>query len=305
MGCVRAIGVVVVGASTMTSAVAHAEGARGAKWVIEVDGQTCVEHRAGFERELVLACEAMSTCQVASRRDAELEATLRCEQEDRWWLDTKTIDGKALASVALTGASPEDRMREAAVEIARDAAPERALAAEVLQNTLGGERDRVAGASAGPTRVAAAAGALATTRSDTRAAFGARALVGYRLEDIGWVSLAAAGALREGAPNDRFRGLRGGVGWSLGAPFDAKVLGGGVELGIDGAQYSYKRTATADGAEYGTRTGVYGYAQVNLFVQAPLRTVRPYAGFAFTVLSRTDLPTVTAFFDAGLAFPVF
>jgi hypothetical protein len=289
-------------ATALEAADARAEPGQGARWVVEVDGSACVKQRAGFERELMLACEAMATCHVTSRRDAELEATLRCLDDGSWWLETRTVEGTTLTSVALSGATPEDRLREAAVEIARDVAPERALAAETLRHTLVPDGDYVPRPKAATTpKLAVLVGGIANASRGEATTAGARAGLGYRVTTRSHLTWSIAGALGGGPTLEQLRRLRTGVGLGWGAPFTAVPIGVAVEAGIAATQ---RYVVVDHGADtvYQALTSTTGYAQASLFAQVPLRSVRPYAAGTMALL--TD-GLITAGGEVGMTFPLF
>src|SRR5262249_16992882 len=124
-------------AGAMLLASTRADAGSGAAWWVDA-GEACGGRRTALSREIMLACEAVgSTCHVASTRaQAELVALLACDSEDGPWPpETRTVEGTLLGRVALEGVG-DDRLREAAVEIARDQAPELTLVAEALRDTM-------------------------------------------------------------------------------------------------------------------------------------------------------------------------
>jgi len=292
-----------------------------AKWSVHVDGPGCAKEHAAFEREIVLACDAMATCHVApSRREAELEATLRCPLDGSLWsLETRTTNGMMLSSISLTGATSEDRMREAAVEIARDAAPERTLATENLRNTLIGgrddrERDRIKSwarwdeVSSRQDRGLISVATGGTVGTSEVAGIGARLLGGYRVTSLMHLALTASaatsGATR--ARTDEWRRVQGGVAIGFGAPFDIKrVFGLMAEFGVDGTQrYSI--------SHFGSETLLHarvipsGYARGTVFFQIPVGPyVRPFLAPSLACVTDIDKQVVLAGLDLGATFPLF
>src|SRR4051794_29266529 len=98
-----------------------------ARWYVETNGAGCEGERTAFEREIRLACDAVgSSCTVvATPAEADLRAVLDCSEagaSDAWSLVTRMSGGTMLSTVELSGAR-SDRLREAAVEVARDPTP--------------------------------------------------------------------------------------------------------------------------------------------------------------------------------------
>jgi hypothetical protein len=172
--------------------------AQSARWVlsVEVDGAACQTQRAAFEREVLLACEAMGTCKLSpSGLHAVVKATLVCLSNDAWWIQTEAADGTPIAALELRKAPDVDRLREAAVEVARAAPPETKPALAFPPSTR--EPGPIDG---GFLTIGAAAVAGGSGRDEMRHARGG---VGFGL----------------GAPFD-----------------EGSILGAAAELGVDGMQ---------------------------------------------------------------------
>ena len=281
---------------------ARADGAQqhGAKWTVEAEGAECDELRPAFERELVLACDAMATCRVVPRAEAELVATLRCEPGSRSrWLSMRTIEGTPLSSIELTGTT-DDALREGAIEVAHDAAPERTLATETLRNTLG-DRDSANAAPAPPPRLAMSVGGITTVRGNEGANLGARVGVGYKVgHSTHLIGGLMAGAGGSGA--DAFRRFRTGFGVAWGAPFTTHVIGIALDAGLD-VTNRYDRRYLSAGRDLNAVTRLDAYVQQTFFVQAPLGRVRPYLALGVALVSAD--PVIMASADLGLQFPIF
>ena len=290
------------------AAVCHAAGdaradveRQGAKWTVEAEGAGCDELRPAFERELVLACDAMATCRVVPRGEAELVATLRCEPGSRSrWLSMRTIEGTPLSSIELTG-TRDDALREGAIEVAHDAAPERTLATETLRNTLG-DRDSSTAGPAPPPRLAMSVGGVTTARGNEGANLGVRVGAGYKVGKIthliGGV-MAGAG----GSRGDAFRRFRTGFGVAWGAPFTTQVVGIAFDAGLD-VTNRYDARYAPESVGYRAITRVDAYVQQTFFVQAPLGRVRPYLALGIALLSAQP-NFIMGSADVGLQFPIF
>ena len=297
--------IAVAGALLLLGVGEHEAWAGGATWAVDLVGESCQSERAAFEREITLACDAVgSTCRVApSVKDAELRAVLDCSNESGWSLETRTSTGTLIDRVDLGGPN-DDRLREAAVEIARDAAPERALAVEALRSSLPNE----APAAQVPhrDRFALALGARATGSSaGGPAAGGAHVVLAYALGRVTHATLGVAGEAG-GSEQHASRAVRGGVGLAFGAPFDTmSVFGLGLELGV-GAMERYEAVGVAaDGnPQLGIVSKVAAHAQTSLMVQWPRDGIRPYASLVGALTTDGD----ARFFgsgEAGVVFPLF
>lgn len=273
----------------------------GVKWIVDVSGERdggCTTERASFGHEVGLACAAMGTCQVVDDPGrAELRATLLCPSRDQWTLELRTVEGALVSTTDLVGAR-DDRLREAAMEVARDQAPERTLAAASLRDTLG-EGDKIAKPWKPPPLSLAIAG-VGSVGGVERTSAGARALVGIGMVSNARFTVGATG-LMGGSGANASRHFRGGLGFAFGAPFEASFVGALLEGGVDVSQ-SYEtntglRTLTAN-----THGGAYG--QGSFVVAIPLRSIRPYIAFTGGAYSE---PRATFYgsADAGLAVPIF
>ena len=303
-----AIGVVVL-LGVAFSCEAFAAGNSGAQWYVELNGTTCQAQRTVFEREIALACAAVgNTCRVVTApKDAELRAILECGADESWTLETRTVEGAVIGKVELAGTTA-DRLREAAVEVARDAAPERALAIETLRFTLaneeparlkngnekltvvlGGRATGVTGGSAPPSGVASARG-------------GAHLIGGLALTKAVRFTAGLVGEAG-GSQEKAMRELRGGPGIALGAPFDPTApIGVAAEVGL-AATTQYGLAARDGGGVMTSRTTIAGYGQGTLTVQWPRDGVRPYAAMSAAFMS--DGARFLASGEAGLAFAIF
>lgn len=302
MGRLMGSGTVLAVAMLASVEARAAERDRGAKWLVEVDGPACASERATLEREVTLACEAVGgTCHVVeSPRDAELRATLHCPRaEESWVLELRTVEGVLVSKTDLAGA-PADRMREAAIEVARDQAPERLLAADSLRDTLSdGDHATTSSFKMPPTSLAlGATGAVGGIESSSG---GLHALAGLFLGAGTRATLGVTG-LMGGSGRSAARHVRTGLGLSWGAPFDGSVLGCAIEGGLDVGQSYQTAFSGVTSPEAKTRAGAYG--QGTVFLQIPLRGIRPYAGASLAVIASQRVWAVASA-DLGLAFPLF
>jgi hypothetical protein len=286
-----------------TFASREASASPGAQWYVETVGDECASQRNAFEREITLACDAVGgTCRVAStRKEAELRAVIDCSNlEDSWTLVTRTIDGIVLASLDLSGPRA-DRLRQAAVEVARDVAPERSLAAESLRFSFA--KDAPVQPQRAADKVSLILGGRASASSDATAPalFGLHLLGGLGIVKHASVTLGLAGDAG-GSGRSARRAFRGGAGMVLGAPFDASAP---IGLALEGGVSSTSRYSAAGSGEglLLTHTDTAGYAQGTLLVQWPRLTVRPFAALSASVF--TAGASVTASAEAGLAFAIF
>jgi hypothetical protein len=279
--------------------------AGGAKWYVDAESSCDAEPGAveSLEREIGLACAAVGgTCRVvAAPDDAELRATLACN-DDSWSLETRTIEGSPLNKIELGGPS-EDRLREAAVEIARDVAPERSLVIDSLKDALPGD-DRGSRERASPSVFAIAASGRGTVASDgAPATGGARVIGGFRVGALTHWTLS--GAYEGGGRGDRTRrDIHVGTGVAIGAPLVEGPLGFVVE---GGAIIDEGHVVEPSPGRWGlqaypaTRVGAYG--QTTFFVQVPRGPARPYAGISAAAM--TISPSLSASAELGVAFAVF
>lgn len=293
----------VLGALVMYEGDAGAaDQTHGARWFVEVSGREdagCTTERATFEREVGLACAAMGTCQVVEdARHAELRAALLCPSRDEpWRLELRTVEGTLVSSTELAGA-PDDRLREAAMEVARDQAPERTLAAASLRDTLG-EGDKLKKPWKPPSMSLAFGGAGALGGPE-RTSGGARALLGVQAAHNAHFTLGMTG-LMGGSGADSARHLRTGLGFAFGAPFTGSIIGVVVEGGVAVLQ-SYQTETGVRSISAQTLAGAYG--QGGFVFALPLREIRPYFACSGGLYAEPRA-TVYASADAGLAFPLF
>jgi hypothetical protein len=115
-----------------TAAPAHADGTSPATpersrsqnnqptaWWVDTRPWTCASWTSALAHQIQLACDAGAPCAIASdERAASRCATLVCGSDDRWTLEAHDRSGRILWSLALQG-SPEDRLRQAGVWVAR------------------------------------------------------------------------------------------------------------------------------------------------------------------------------------------
>jgi len=295
---------VLLGAASAREAAA---GTPGAQWSVELVGTACESERVAFEREIVLACGAVGgTCRIAaSPKDAELRAILDCSgPSESWTLETRTVEGTVIDRIDLAGA-PADRLREAAVEVARDAAPERVLAIETLRTTLAHEAPT--GLENRAEKLTLVLGGRATTTSSRTQPDrgGVHLLGGLALGKVARGTLGFAGEAG-GSDDKAMRAFRGGPGIAVGAPFDASSpFGLAAEIGLAATSKYAPSSASSDGAGLlTTKTAFAGYGQTTVTVQWPRAGLRPYASLSAALMSDAA-PLVTASGEAGLALALF
>lgn len=275
----------------------------GAQWYVETTGAACDDQRTTFEREITLACNAVGgTCHVASSaKDAELRAVLDCSGADAsWTLVTRTIDGTVLATIDLAGPR-DDRLREAAVEVARDAAPERSLAIETLRYAIPNEAP--VSTQKRSEHVTLVAGGRASSMNGVAAPalYGAHVLGGVAIASSARLTLGLSGE-GGGSGASAARHVRGGGGFAFGAPFDASSpFGFAAEIGLASTS-AYARWATGGGPPP-VETTTAGYAQGTLTLQLPRGAIRPYCSLSAAAL--TSGPNMVGSGEAGLAFALF
>jgi hypothetical protein len=279
-----------------------ADHAHGARWIVGATGSVeagCVSEREAFEHEVGLACAAMGTCQiVADAGAAELRAMLVCPSRDEpWRLELRTVEGRLVSSTELAG-DRDDRLREAAMEVARDQAPERTLAAESLRNTLG-EGDKIKKPWK-PPPMSLAFGGAGSAASKSGLSGGARAVLGVQIANGAHATLGLTG-LMGGRGAEAIRHLRSGVGLAFGAPFDGSIFGFVLEGGV-AMLHSYQTETGQRSTKAETITGAYG--QGGLVLALPIREIRPYVAVVAGLYAE---PRATPFAsaDAGFAFPLF
>ncbi len=254
---------------------ASAAGTPSARWYVETVGTACHAQRSALEREITLACNAIGgTCSVgASPKESELRAVLDCSGlEESWTLVTRTRSGNVLGTLDLSGPEP-DRLREAAVEIARDVEPEPAVAADVIRGAPARAEPPPPDFHAAvlPEKLTLVMGARGTSTNDSAPTTGG-------LHVIAGLALAkgirgTVGAIGEagGSGNGATRALRSGAGIALGAPFDGSApVGFAAEGGVAST------TAT---------TALAGYFQGTVSAQWPRAGWRPYAALSAAALT--------------------
>jgi hypothetical protein len=296
---------VIVTIALAAPRLAHAAGA--ATWWVDMSGPSCEPQRAAFEREVTLACEAVGgTCGVAkARTDAELLASVACGEDDgAWTLETRTREGTLLARTDLDGPK-DDRLREAAVEIARDAAPERVLAVDSLQWTLSDGDSAPPPRWSGSRLALAGVGRLTGRTGSADASTGAGLLVGVRVAGpthvLGLVTYEAGGQA-----SHAFKDVRAAVGAGWGAPVDKDAI---VGLSITGGLDVVSDYLPLDVGSSRPKLHPGAFGGATFFLQAPLGTVRPFAALDASVASQTpakDLvaPALSGTLVFGLAFGV-
>ena len=275
-----------------------------AQWYVELVGSACQSQRVAFEREIALACEAVGgTCRLSpSAKEAELRAILDCTgPSDTWILETRTIEGTVIEKIELAGA-PADRLREGAVVVARDAAPERALAVETLRSTIGEGAPSSADKSAEKLTLILGGRASTTNEGTIPLTGGAHLLAGYALSKMVRGTVGIAGEAGGSEARAR-RTLRTGAGAGIGAPFDAtSPLGLAGEVGVAAAsQYA---ATSGNGETRAATTRFAGYGQATFTVQWPRVGLRPYASLSAAFMSEGDA-RLYASGEAGLALAIF
>jgi hypothetical protein len=278
--------------------------APAAQWYVELLGSACQSQRTAFEREIALACEAVGgTCRLSSSaKDAELRAILDCTgPSDAWTLETRTIEGTVIEKIELAGA-PADRLREGAIEVARDAAPERQLAVETLRSAIGNEAPVTS--DKGNEKLTLILGGRASTTNEGTIPLtgGAHLLAGLLLGKMVRGTVGVAGEAGGSDLRGR-RTFRAGTGLGIGAPFDSvSPLGLAGEVGVAGAsQYAVTNAA---GDAHAATTRFAGYGQATFTVQWPRVGLRPYASLSAAFMSEGDA-RLYASGEAGLALAVF
>lgn len=300
---IRLIVCASIGALVTYGGIASAADApHGARWYVDVSGQSdagCVTERAHFEHEVGLACAAMGTCHVVDEPShAELRATIVCTSPaSPWRLELRTVEGTLVSSSELEGAR-EDRLREAAMEIARDQAPERTLAAASLRDTLG-EGDKVQKPWT-PPKMSLAFGAAGAVGGIERASGGARALLGVEAARHAHFTFGVTG-LVGGTGSESARHFRSGIGVAFGAPFSDSIVGVTFEGGVALLQ-SYQTQTGVRSTTAKTLGGAYG--QGGVVFEYPRRDIRPYIAINAGLYAQPRA-TPYASVDAGLAFPLF
>lgn len=275
-----------------------------AQWYVELVGSACQSQRTAFEREIALACEAVGgTCRLSpSAKEAELRAILDCTgPSDAWTLETRTIEGTVIEKIELAGA-PADRLREGAVEVARDAAPERALAVETLRSTIGSDAPSSGDKPAEKLTLVLGGRASTTNEGTIPLTGGAHFLAALALGKMVRGTVGVAGEAGGGEARAR-RTFRTGPGLGIGAPFDAtSPLGLAGEVGVAAAsQYA---ATSGNGETRAATTRFAGYGQATFTVQWPRVGLRPYASLSAAFMSEGDA-RLYASGEAGLALAIF
>ncbi|MDB4939535.1 MAG: hypothetical protein JWP87_6507 [Labilithrix sp.] len=289
---------------------------KGVQWYVETIGAPCEGQRSALEREIKLACDALggacSTTPVA--KETELRAVLDCSApsgaDDSWTLVTRTIDGTVLASLDLSGPQ-SDRLRQAAVEVARDVAPERSLAMDALRYSLGDEKDdKPAPAATKPARLSLLVGGRVSGGSGAPGQLGGHLLAGLTLARSfhGTLGFTAMGG---GNAENAMRTVGAGAGISIGAPFDRSALFGFAAEGgmANVSTYALPKAASSaatfvGGSEYLATVNVLsGYAQGTVTFQWPGLSVRPFA--SLSAGAQTAAPHIAGTGEAGVAFALF
>ena len=275
-----------------------------AQWYVELVGSACQSQRTAFEREIALACEAVGgTCRLSpSAKEAELRAILDCTgPSDAWTLETRTIEGTVIEKIELAGA-PADRLREGAVEVARDAAPERALAVETLRSTIGSDTPSAGDKTAEKLTLVLGGRASTTNEGTIPLTGGAHLLAGLALGKMVRGTVGVAGEAGGSEARAR-RTFRTGPGLGIGAPFDAtSPVGLAGEVGVAAAsQYA---ATSGNGETRAATTRFAGYGQATFTVQWPRVGLRPYASLSAAFMSEGDA-RLYASGEAGLALALF
>jgi hypothetical protein len=294
-------------------------------WSVEVEaaeGSEPICNRERLVREVELACDALGKTCVVAEQNATRHAILRCARA--WLIEARDVAGALLWTMPIDGEG--DRIRQAAMWIARDSSEAR-LAAALPEHAI---QDDATPARApemppvpppAPAAVATSSPALqrpggvfAAARAGLagaafRPTFGGRIAAALALlsPDLALdVSLAAAGTLA-GSTTDAYTSARIGGGVAYGAPWatarwGVSVEGGAVALIDESAQgpwLSANRSAVSPYGELAVTTQWYAASAVRPFVtlsgsyqQAPSLGGLPSATF----------PSFTAALDLGVAW---
>jgi hypothetical protein len=311
--CALLGGAIAGTAALLVASEASAAGAGGgapssptARWYVETSGAACESRRDALEHEIRLACAAVGgSCGVAATPvEAGLRAVLDCSgAEGAWSLVTRTSGGTVLSSLDLSG-TDDDRLREAAVEVARDATPERSLAIETLRFSLSAEHAVPPPGRPSQTLGLAIGGTVSTgTDNNLPSMLGVHVLAG--LEVMASTRLTLAGAAAAGGSGlDAARAFRGGAGVAFGAPFDPKApVGFAVETGLSATSAYSAAAGHSDLVAVAPTTSVGLYGQGTFLVQWPTDGLRPFAALSASALS--EPVHIAAGAEVGLAFPLF
>jgi hypothetical protein len=294
-------------AATGTGTAARA--ASATRWYVETVGTACEGERTTLEREIKLACDALGgTCGVApGANDTDLRAVLDCSGlDDSWTLVTRTIDGTVLASVELDGAYP-DRLRHAAVEVAREAAPERSLAIETLRDSLAAEKPAQPVTSASRLSLLVG-GRVSSTAGRGPETLGGHLLAGLTLARSFQGTLGFTVETGGNSSDNAMRSVAVGAGVAAGAPFDRSApIGFAAEGGMANvSRYAPAPSTVSDGSSGGdlpTLSVLSGYAQGTFYVQWPGLGVRPFAAIAGS--AHSEGPHIVGTAEAGVTFALF
>lgn len=304
-----ALGAIAAAVTLSFASVASAAGGASspvARWYVETSGGSCEGERSAFEREIRLACDAVGgSCGVAATpAEAGLRAVLDCSGADgSWSLVTRTVGGTVLATLDLSGTNG-DRLREAAVEVARDATPERSLAIETLRFSLAAEQPEPPASRPSHT-LGLAVGATVASGTDQNlpSMLGLHLLAGLEVARATRVTMGLA-AEAGGSGLGAARAFRGGAGVAFGAPFDPKApVGFAVEGGLSAISAYPPASAYSDLVALAPNTTVGVYGQGTFLIQWPSDGLRPFAALSASALS--EPVHIGAGGELGLAFPLF
>lgn len=303
----QVLGVLAAVATVLVAREASAGGGAGvpsSRWYVETIGTACESERASLEREIALACNAVGgTCAiVAAPNEADLRAVLDCSGlEDSWTLTTRAVAGEVVTTLDLSGPIP-DRLREAAVEVTRDVAPERRVQVEAMQAVPAPEEPSIPGTAAGPEKLTLMLGGRGTSPGNAGAARGGLHLLAGI--DLGRGVRGTIGAVGEagGSGETTTREVRGGGGIAVGAPFDnAAPLGFAAEGGA--AATTKYVMPLRDGGVATAMTTTSAYCQGTVTAQWPRAGLRPYAALSAAALS--DGLQIRASGELGIALGFF
>lgn len=310
----RSLLAIVVAASTLVSAsAARASNGPPSVWAIEAASEQCVVWQGLLTKEVALACEALDgSCKVSESASElpDFRVFLQCVSADEWTLEARTRNGVTLWETKVTG-EVDERLRSAALQIARDPVPERTAADVMLRATLP-DHDYVR-----PKRphrdaqlaLSTTAGFAASSSSPGVAGgmswgIGLRGLLaapGSWISDFSrpYLSLAVDGG-GEGAAK-HFNG-RSGAGIGFGAPWDKSYLGFSAEMGPAIVSYMAYRSTTSTG--YFATTELVYFAQASVYLQLATESyVRPYVALSSAIFSgQRDVPRLRGALELGLTW---
>ncbi len=223
-------------------------------------------------------------------------SVLVCGDNGSWLLETRTTEGMKVSSTPLSGAL-DDRVREAAVEVARDVAPERTLAAATLHDSLTADTAQAPPRARKAADLTIHAASLVHAGADEVVGTGLQLGAGHRVTN----SLAIMGSLSAvgGGGYEGYRIGRVSVGAGTGAPYTEDVFGVSAVLGMEGKRPPTNQMfAIPDG-----KVDFAGYCEATVIAQAPTRLVRPFLSTSLALRTVDGLsPTIT--FGIGLAVPI-